>query len=383
MMASPVRYTIAVTLVLFLGLQSCKKETGAPVNEAPVNFSQVFDQFWNNMNSRYVFWKEDSTDWDAVYTKYKRLFDELDMYKSQDLKKSVQYFREMTANLLDGHYSITFTHPALIDSSVNPVMDRKRQSPWYHNPYNYSKVVRNKLDPMYNVGVDNSTSVTLGTIGTNILYFSCSNFYLFDAYYSAQHNNVKPVLELFFQELAKSPSPYKAVIIDVRGNRGGDISDLNFLMGRLTATSLEFGSTRYKTGPGRLDYTPWVSSFITPVQGSKGVSIPVIALADNYSASLAESVTMAIQQLPNGKFVGEPTWGANGPYASNPFLYNAGPFELKGFMKVQTSSAAFRNMEGRITESEGIIPNHFVPFDPYALQDGRDPILETALEPFK
>ncbi len=219
------------------------------------------------MNSRYVFWKEDSTDWDAMYAKYKPLFDELDMYKTQDLKNSVQYFREMTAKLIDGHYSITFTHPALIDSSVNPVMDRKRQSPWYHNPYNYSKVVRNKLDPMYNVGVDNSTSVTLGTIGKNTLYFSCSSFYLFDAYHSAQHNNVRSVLELFFQELAKSPSPYKAVIIDVRGNRGGDISDLNFLMGRLTATSLEFGSTRYKTGPDRLDYTPWVSSFITPVQG--------------------------------------------------------------------------------------------------------------------
>ncbi len=113
------------------------------------------------------------------------------------------------------------------------------------------------------------------------------------------------------------------------------------------------------------------------------MSIPVIALADNYSASLAESVTMAIQQLPNGKFVGEPTWGANGPYASNPLLYNAGPFELKGFMKVQTSSAAFKNMEGRITESEGIIPDLFVPFDTYALQDGRDLILEAALEPFK
>lgn len=381
-MASTVRNILTIAALVLL-LQSCKKETGAPANEAPVNFSQVFDQFWKNMNNRYVFWKEDSTDWDAMYAKYKPMFDQLDFYKAQDLRKSVQYFREMTAKLTDGHYSITFTHPALIDSSVNPAMDRKRHSSWYHNPYNYSKVVRNKLDPMYNVGVDNSTSVTLGTIGKNILYFSCSNFYLFDAYHAAQHNNVKSVLELFFQELAKTPSPYKAVIIDVRGNRGGDISDLNFLMGRLTATSLDFGSTRYKNGPGRLDYTPWVSSFITPVSGSKGVSIPVIALADNFSASLAESVTMAIQELPNGKFVGEPTWGANGPYASNPFLYNAGPFELKGFMKVQTSSAAFKNKAGQITESEGIIPDLFVPFDTYALQDGRDPILEAAVQPFQ
>ncbi|WP_127128112.1 S41 family peptidase [Pseudoflavitalea rhizosphaerae] len=383
MMARHTRYIISLLTLLVLFLYSCKKETGSTTVKAPENFSEVFDQFWNNMNKRYVFWKEERTDWDEVHRKYKPLFDALDFHDAGDLKRSVQYFREMTANLMDGHYYIKFTHPTLQDSSVYPSQERKRRSPWYHNPYNYSKVVRYKLDPNYNVGVDNSTSVTLGTIRQHILYFSCSYFYLYDAYTSSRSNNVKPVLDLFFNELAKSPSPYKGVIIDLRGNGGGDISDLNFLMGRLTATPIAFGSTRYKTGAGRLEYTPWINSFITPLKGSKGVDIPVIALADNFSASLAESVTMAIQEMPNGKFIGESTWGANGPYASNEALYNAGPFELNGFMKVQTASAAFRNMNGSISESVGIVPDLLVPFDPIAMQDGRDPILEAALLQFE
>ncbi|QEC44099.1 S41 family peptidase [Pseudobacter ginsenosidimutans] len=381
MMARLSLYTIPLLVVILFS--SCRKETGAVNAKAPENFSEVFDQFWNNMNKRYVFWKEDSTDWDAMHRKYKPLFEGLDFNNVSDLKRSVQYFREMTANLMDGHYYIRFTHPVLKDSVVYPSRDRKQRSPWYHNAYNYSKVVRYKLDPNYNVGVNSSTSVTFGTIRQNILYFSCSYFYLYDAYTSGENNNVKPVLELFFNELAKTPSPYKAVIIDVRGNGGGDISDLNFLVGRLTATPLAFGSTRYKTGPGRLEYTPWIGSFITPVKGSKGVTIPIIALADNYSASLAESVTMAIQEMPNGKFIGEPTWGANGPYASNEFLYNAGPFELNSFMKVQTASAAFRTLNGRFSESVGIVPDLFVPFDPIAMQEGRDPILEAAMQLFE
>lgn len=374
---------IILVVLLVLGMQSCKKETGAPANQAPSSFSEVFDQFWNSMNNRYVFWKEDSTDWDAMYTKYKTVFDKMDITKLEDLKKSVSLFRDMTAKITDGHYYIEFTQPALKDSFVNPSQERKLKSPYYHNPVNYSRLVRPKLDAGFQAGSYDRTSVMLGTINKNILYFSSNAFYLYDAYTATADNQVKTILESFFQELAKSPSPYKALIIDLRGNRGGDISDLNFIAGRLTATPVSFGFTRYKSNAGRYDYTPWISSKVTPVNGSKGVSIPIIALADNFSGSLAESVTMAIQEMPNGTFIGEPTWGANGPYATNELLYNAGPFELKGFMKVQTSSAAFKNAQGVFTESKGIIPDLFVPFDAQALQLGRDLIMEAALQPYR
>ncbi|MGN6418178.1 MAG: S41 family peptidase [Pseudobacter sp.] len=378
-----------VVLLIAVCSYSCTKETGAVPDPKPVNFSEVFDQFWNSMNTRYVFWKEDTTDWDAMRIKYKPIFDQLDLYKAADLRKSVNYFREMTAGLTDAHYYITFTHPLLKDSTVYPPLDKKRSSPYYHNPFNYSQLVTGKLDAGYMVGTDNVTDPTrrvtgiFGTFNNNVLYFSCNNFYLYDAFTSAKANPLKPVLQYFFAQLELSPSPYKGIIIDLRGNGGGDISDLNFLMGRFITSPMAFGSTRYKTGAGRLDYTPWLSSNVTPVANSKGVTIPVIALADNFSASLAESVTMAIRQTPNGYFIGEPTWGANGPYAFNEQLYNAGPFELEGFMKVQTSSAAFRDINGNFLEGEGIMPDLFVPFDRASLQAGQDHALRLAIERLK
>lgn len=379
-------HKLILGLLLTAGCFSCTKESGPVSDPKPVNFSQVLDQFWNSMNTRYVFWKEDATDWDAMYAKYKPIFDELDYYKTADLRKSVNYFREMTAGLTDAHYYISFTHPALKDSAVYPALDKKRRSEYYHNPFNYMQLVTTKLDAGYMIGTDNVTdpsrNVTgiCGTFNGKVLYFSCNNFYLYDAYNSAKANALKPVLQYFFTQLQLSPSPYKGVIIDIRGNGGGDISDLNFLMGRFVTSPLAFGSTRYKTGAGRLDYTPWLSSNITPLTNSKGITIPVIALADNFSASLAESVTMAIRQTPNGYFIGEPTWGANGPYAFNEQLYNAGPFELEGFMKVQTSSAAFRDINGNFLEGNGIVPDLFVPFSRSDLMAGQDNALRLAIE---
>lgn len=368
---------------------SCTKETGALPDPTPVNFTEVFDQFWNSMNARYVFWKEDATDWDAMRTRYRPIFDQLDLSKTADIRKSVAYFREMTAGLTDAHYYISFTHPLLKDSSVYPALDRKRQSQYYHNPFNYAQLVSGKLDAGYMIGTDNVTDPSrrvtgiCGTFNNNVLYFNCNNFYLFDAFNSAKANALKPVLQYFFAQLELSPSPYKGVIIDLRGNGGGDISDLNFLMGRFITSPLAFGSTRYKTGGGRLDYSPWLSSLVNPVSGSKGVTIPVIALADNFSASLAESVTMAIRATPKGYFIGEPTWGANGPYAFNEDLYNAGPFELKDFMKVQTSSAAFRDLNGNFLEGNGIVPDLFVPFNRDDLLAGQDNALRLAIERLK
>src|SRR5258708_14527851 len=117
------------------------------------------------------------------------------------------------------------------------------------------------------------------------------------------------------------------MIMDMRNNHGGDVGDLNFLIGRIISKPLHFGYTRSKSGNGRLAYTPWINASVLPVSESKSFSFPIIVLADNYTASLAETVTMAIHTLPNGKIVGETTWGATGPITNN-LVYDDGQFNI-------------------------------------------------------
>ena len=76
---------------LFL-LISCQKIIpNAQNNSTPTNFSQVFDAFWNDMSTNYLYWDIDTTNWDAVYSHYKPIFTELNLQSTSDVRKSVNY----------------------------------------------------------------------------------------------------------------------------------------------------------------------------------------------------------------------------------------------------------------------------------------------------
>jgi C-terminal processing protease CtpA/Prc len=190
------------------------------------------------------------------------------------------------------------------------------------------------------------------------------------------HNTAQDALTYFFAAL-NDPS-LKGLIIDLRGNTGGDLSDLNFLAGHLIDQPLHVGYTRSRSGNGRLDYTPWVDAVVTPVPGAKKLQMPVVVLADIFSASLAEIMTMALHTLPGAKVIGETTRGATGAITANN-VYNAGQFTVPGFLSVYSASAEFKYLDGRVYEGKGFPPDVMVPFDMAALMAGEDPVLEKAI----
>src|SRR5262249_34291163 len=153
------------------------------------------------------------------------------------------------------------------------------------------------------------------------------------------------------------PSGLKGVLLDFRGNPGGSVSDLNFFAGQFIGQPLHFGYARYKSGNGRLDYTPWIDADIQPQGGAQTAQLPIVILADKYSASMAEIITMALHALPQCRIVGETTLGATGPFTANT-LYNAGPFTVPGFLSVVTSSAEFKYIDGNRYEGKGFPPDY-------------------------
>lgn len=377
-------YWLLPAVLLILLVSSCTKDiqnVNRPENYVDGTFSDVFDAFWNGMNNNYVFWDIDTTDWDAMYRRYQPVFAKLNINDSGDVKKSINYFRLMTQGLVDSHYNLNFLYGAVADSSINPSYGRKMDT--IHQFVFYPNYVQNYLDDGFVYGEDTETDPSedrfamAGTINNNILYFYCYTFGLKSSYEASNNNKIKKVLDYFFTKLS-NPAGLKGVIIDVRGNPGGEVTDLNFLLGRMISSPLTFGSTRYKNGNGRLDYTPWAPATITPHAGAKGLSIPVIALADAWSVSLAELTTMAIHSMPNGKFIGEKTWGANGPLSPNQ-NFNGGQFTAANFLFAYTSSSEFKYLDGNIYEGKGFPPDISVPYNEAYLNQGRDAALETAI----
>jgi carboxyl-terminal processing protease len=378
-----------VLLFLVWWITSCKKDINSPYQAAygtPSNFSQAFDEFWDQMNTNYVFWDIDTTNWDAVYSVYKPAFSKLDLQNKSDVEKSVQYLRQITDALVDSHLKISFTDTLVIDSNISPSFDRKIRSPTFHNPFPYIRIDTNYLDANYLIGYDSTSNpgqvpiyCLFGTINQNILYFTCSEFALFESYTSAENNGVKPVLNAFFNALSNANNWYKGIIIDVRGNPGGDLADLNFIIGKLIDKPLHFGSTRFKSGNGRLDYTPWVDAIVNPTSANTVIlQVPVIVLADNFSVSLAELMTMAVRSLPTGLFIGETTWGATGSIVAGSLL-NDGPFSVPGYLTVYMASSEFKYLDNKNYEGTGFPPDVNVPFNEGLLNSGDDIQLDSAI----
>ncbi|HVI46904.1 MAG TPA: S41 family peptidase [Chitinophaga sp.] len=389
------KYIIALVALSAVIISSCRKEIpqlNRPEDYVAANFNEVFDAYWTGMNNNYVFWDIDTTDWDRVYKTYKPLFAKLNLYDEKDVRKSYTYFKEMTAGLVDSHYDLSFRDQDLMNDSgsISPAFERKVKSPDYHPSIRnvslyhfYDTIPRKYLDPTWKRGFTNLPNDQVigvaGTINQNILYFYFSGFNLTDLYNdSTNATNRFRLAEKYFFDLLQSTPNIKGIILDVRGNGGGSLADLDFLLGRMIDKPLHFGYTRSKQGNGRLDYSPWAPAYVKPQPGAKAVAAPIVVLADAWSVSMAEITTMAVKTLPNGHFVGERTWGGNGPLTGNKF-YQGGQFTTGFFNLVYTSSLMFKNLDGKIYEGVGYPPEKEVKFNAAALKSGRDMQLEAAI----
>jgi hypothetical protein len=76
----------------------------------PTEWATAFEGFWTGMNTNYVFWDMDPTDWDAVYDSYMPKFKALGIVEEstgETVDTVTGYFTEMLKDIVDGHYTLT------------------------------------------------------------------------------------------------------------------------------------------------------------------------------------------------------------------------------------------------------------------------------------
>jgi carboxyl-terminal processing protease len=394
------RITFVCLFGCFLALTSCRKTiTSAPeaTSYPGDNYPDIFQSFWNGMNTNYVFWGIDTTNWDNMYTVYKPLFDQLTIFNSANEAKAEQYFQQMTQGLIDSHYTLQYM---LTGNGFSPAQYRKtQQDPNYFVDSAFPAAVLDSLIPAKYIdqsslvmgtdtvdlaGASTPFTAVTGTIRGSVLYLYFSSFAL-----SQAGTNTGPVFNYFFNMLHRNYSNLKGIVIDLRGNGGGEIEDLDYLVGQMVTSQYTFGYTRYKNGVNRLDYSPWAPAVVKPwVGGSVNVKIPIVVLDDHLSVSMSEITTMAIKSLPNGngKFIGTRTWGANGPLTSSvyfdggQFTIGSSAFGSSGYMFVYTSSSMFKYINGDIYEGVGVPPDIYARETTAAYLNGDDLVLDAAIK---
>ena len=177
------------------------------------------------------------------------------------------------------------------------------------------------------------------------------------------------------------------VIVDVRSNGGGLVSDYQYVMGTLIPIeNFQIGEARFKNGVGRYDYSVLMPQVMMPLNlDREAITEPVVFLTNCLSVSLSENTAVTAKLMSNGRVIGTQTWGGlcilNPDNKSYTMTYASciGEKDVTPVFCYIPMMALFVEGIG-IREGVGITPDIVVPLDEALLEQGRDSQLERALQ---
>lgn len=309
-----------------------------------------FEALWRTLDEHYCFFdykaKEYGLDWNEVHDRYAQQFNE-------DVPKDVlfQVLSRMTFELRDGHCNLSCGS------------DVASYTEWYEAyPMNFSdslsyKYLGTSFPASSDTGHSYHTSGGLKyrVMRDNIGYVRCSSFD-----YDFGDGN----LHYIFDYLGTCDG----LIIDVRSNSGGKLTNATTLAGAFVNEPTVGGYIQHKTGPGHNDFSAPAPMTITPAEGLRWQK-PVVVLTNRRTYSAANAFTMFMRAI-GATLIGATTGGGSGmPFSA----------ELPEGWSVRFSACPMTDTEGRHTEF-GIEPDHHVDITSEDYQRSVDTILEFALD---
>jgi C-terminal processing protease CtpA/Prc len=319
-----------------LMLVSCER---AFFEEVPDNTPKsIFEQTWNFANEEYSFFEFKGIDWDSIYTVYEpKISDEMSDEALFDTLSNMLYL------LRDGHVNLK--------SDFN----RSRNWTWYLNHAdNFDKYVleRNYFKEEQKF-VGSFVVYDFGDVGY-IQYSSFTNF--------VSPRDLDYVIEKF--------KDHKGLIIDIRDNFGGSLSNVNQIGARFIDTTTVVAFTRAKNGPGRDDFSEFEDFEFTYDESETHFTKPVVVLTNRKSYSAGNYFPTCMSALPNVTIMGDVTGGGGGAPS---FI------ELTNGWLLRVSTTQLFTIDGVNTE-DGLEPDILINDTDDELNSGTDRILEEALQ---
>lgn len=395
--------------VLVLLLCSCRKESdyvpyiGESHKLAYNTYAEQFTFLWKSISTGYVFWDVDTTDWDAVYTRFLPRFQELDRRYADSANVTSQDLNDLYTQIFGGmtdHHMLVVVqniHPHPDDMGVpavvRPGAAETSTRDYYIESHVTEKVnIANFLDSISNYGytIEAHESGTFSfyeeAITSNVTYhyilfrlpdgrlvpYLWQSMAAFTPIIRSLGQNTSAgygaiLLDHWLKAITQTPRNQLAgIILDNRANSGGFQDDLDYLIGPFLNQTTEVMKTRYKEGPGRHEYSPWTPYYIYPIKNYHrditAEGIPYVILCDLNSISMGEIEPLcASSVLPTVYTIGERTYGANGPL--QPYtdinLNYGGPFgdgsSYRGHYVYTSTFEA--QIDGMVTEGIGHNPD--------------------------
>lgn len=168
----------------------------------------------------------------------------------------------------------------------------------------------------------------------------------------------------------------RGLIIDIRDNGGGTLTNINTLVGRFIDEEITGGYILHKTGPGHNDFSePYPVKYKPAEEGRVKWGGDIVVLTNRSCFSAANNFVSVMKGLPKVKIVGAKTGGGGGmPFTS----------ELPIGWSVRFSACPILDAQGREIET-GIDPSEGceVHSPEEELAQGKDAILDFAMDLLK
>ena len=259
-----------------------------------------FDLLWQIFDERYCFFEEKQIDWDGVYEEYYGVLQQRTDNKTHSEYQLFDLMSVMLLKLCDGHVVIS-----------NGTESRTYTGWFSRYPENYDDALAGRYFNKSTESLNNGLSFTWlpGEIG----YIRCSSFSD-----NINRNKLDDVLARFASN--------KGVIIDVRGNGGGLVSEAYTLASHFVPEKTCVGYIRYKTGKGHGDFSEYFRRYVEP-GGATPFSGKVAILTNRRVYSAANLFVSVMKDLPQVCVIGAATGGGGGmPISAE--LYNGWTVEL-------------------------------------------------------
>ncbi len=323
-----------IVCLLTLGLTACVDE-----EELPDTPQGNFQALWKIIDEHYCFFDykqhEYGLDWDAVYRKYQPRVD-----ATMNSQQLFEVLSQMLGELRDGHVNLIAAH------------DYGRYWAWHEDyPTNFSDTLyRRYMGTDYRI----AAGISYRILDDNIGYMRYESFSS-----GIGEGNLDEVL-LYLM-------PCQGLIVDIRSNGGGDLTNAEKLAARFCHQKTLVGYSQHKTGPGHGDFSDMEPHYLEPSKNVRWHK-PVVVLTNRGVFSAANEFTMYMKALPLVKVVGDHTGGGAGmPFSSS----------LPNGWSVRFSAVPSYDADRHNTEF-GIAPDYNVGLSDDDLRAGRDTIIEFA-----
>jgi len=298
-----------------------------------------FEALWQIIDEHYCFldYKAEAIglDWNEVHTRYRqRITANMTNTQLQEV------LTDMLSELRDGHVNLYTS------------ADVSRYWSWYEDyPRQWNQSLRDKyLGTDYKI----ASGIRYRILEDNIGYL------VYESFSSAiGEGNLDDVMYYL--------RACQGLIIDVRGNTGGQLTMAERLSQRLTNERLLVGYTQYKTGRGHSDFSSPKAEYLDPSDGVRWQK-PVVVLQNRECFSACNIFIRNAQACQRVSTLGDPSGGGSGmPFSS----------ELPNGWAVRFSaSPSFdRNMQ---QIEFGIQPDIFCVLDSADAVRGVDTLIERA-----